>query len=272
MISRQFSVGIIILILALALVATVSAEPPKIQLVVKPTEGTAPLTIQFSEDSGDSSIVTWLWNFGNGDSFEKQSGEYIYDKPGEYNLILSVWNDKGESATDKVTVVVKEWIEPTPELTIDVTPEPTPIIEEIPVRVVYEGATPIKDALVSKSSGDKTESIGKAIEIEMKKQVYPYTISNSITNITIVKCRYDSKMQTMGYWIEATRGGREVAVDNPIWIVPAPYEIVVNETYDNIANEKVITIREDPKEAVEIVLTRYVDMQSIGKAIVGTKE
>jgi hypothetical protein len=76
----------------------------------------------------------------------------------------------------------------------------------------------------------------------------------------------------MGYWIEAYRGGREVQVNNPIWIVPHPYLVVVSDVIDTKANLETITLKESPKEAVEKVLQDYVSRQPLGKATVGAKE
>jgi len=144
--------------------------------------------------------------------------------------------------------------------------EPAPI----PIKIVYQGATPITTALAAKAASEKTAIIGKESEKEMLKLSYPYQVEK--TEIRIIKTRYDEKMQTMGYWIEAYRGGREVQVNNPIWIVPHPYLVVVSDVIDTKANLETITLKESPKEAVEKVLQDYVSRQPLGKATVGTKE
>jgi membrane peptidoglycan carboxypeptidase len=74
-------------------------------------------------------------------------------------------------------------------------------------------------------------------------------------------------MGICGYWIEATRNGKEVYTNSPIWISPPPYEVVVSESLDEKANELTITIKESPKEAVEEILQMYVDMQPLGKGV-----
>jgi hypothetical protein len=142
-------------------------------------------------------------------------------------------------------------------------------------KVMYYGATPITDSLASKmTSADQAYTVAKASETVMKSLVYPLKVEmpvKPLTDITIVKCRYDAKINTMGYWIEATRGGKEVAVNNPIWIYPSPYLVVVSEVYDTKTNEVTVTIKEDPKVAAEQVLQGYIDTLSIGKSVTGTK-
>jgi len=141
---------------------------------------------------------------------------------------------------------------------------------DTPIKIVYQGATPITTALTAKSASEKTAIIGKESEKEMLKLSYPYQVEK--TEMRIIKTRYDEKMQTMGYWIEAYRGGREVQVNNPIWIVPHPYLVIVSDVIDTKANLETITLKESPKEAVEKVLQDYVSRQPLGKATVGTKE
>jgi len=147
---------------------------------------------------------------------------------------------------------------------------PTDEPPAMPIKIVYQGATPITTALTTKAANDRTVFIGKESEKEMLKLSYPYQVEK--TEMRIIKTRYDEKMQTMGYWIEAYRGGREVQVNNPIWIVPHPYLVVVSDVIDTRANLETITLKESPKEAVEKVLQDYVSRQPLGKATVGAKE
>jgi hypothetical protein len=143
-------------------------------------------------------------------------------------------------------------------------------------KIVYGGSTAIRDSVASKSNaGDQAYTMAKASETAMKSLVYPLKVElpvKPLTDITIVKCRYDAKINTMGYWIEATRGGKEVAVNNPIWIYPAPYQVVVSEVFDAKLNEATLTIKEDPKGAAEEILQRHVDSLPLGKSVTGAKE
>jgi hypothetical protein len=185
--------------------------------------------------------------------------------------------------------ISKETIKPTPTPTETPLPEP----KEIPVRVVYEGNTTIKDALTSKSSAVSTNSLlltaTKTALIDVK---YPYNLTSSkteetktiITTFKIQKYRCDEKTEICGYWIEAWRDGKEVATNSPIWISPPPYQVVTSDVYYTALDEKtvttdrdlaaiqVVTLKEDPKLATEQILQMYVDMQPLGKAVVGTKE
>ena len=257
---------VIVLIIFLITVPLVMAEPPKVLLSVNPLSGDAPLTVVATEKSGDESILSWLYDFGNGEKPAKErEAVYTYDTAGEYVVSLEVQNDKGEMAKDTVVVVVSEPAIPPEEVVI-------------PTRIVYQGSTAIRDSIASKVSVNA--ELSTATSAALKDVKYPYDISTSkveetktvVTTFKIQKFRCDTKMQVCGYWIEAARDGNEVRVNSPIWISPPPYEVVVSEVYDIVAKENIVTIEEDPKVAVEMVLQGYVNRQPLGKATVGTKE
>jgi len=142
--------------------------------------------------------------------------------------------------------------------------------EAISTRIVYQGSTAIRDSIASKASANA--ELSTATTAALKDTKYPYALVESKTVLTINKYRCDQKMQICGYWISAIRDMREVQTNSPIWISPPPYQVVVSEIYDSTAKENVVTIKEDPKLAVEMVLQGYVDRQPLGKATVGTKE
>jgi len=271
--------AILLLLLIALVVAPVLAAPPKIVMNIERTEGIVPFTVRFSEDSGDATTVSWLWEFGNEDAFDKQRGEYTYDRAGEYTLQLTVSNDKGESSVDATRIVVTGAVEtqtPTPTPTPTATPTPKPTISDTTTFVtVWQGTTPIKDSLSTKSSAEAASVLKEATDTVMKKETYPYDVASpaeSKTTFKILKFRCDEKMQICGYWVYATRDGKEVATNSPIWISPPPFVALVSETYDEKSDTITTTLKEDPKLAIEQILQQYVDNQPIGKPIIGTKE
>jgi PKD repeat protein len=255
-------------------------------MTVSGTGGAAPYTVEVSEDSGDETIVTWEWAFGDGGTSKDKRTIYTYDRAGEYTLQLIVSNDKGESAVDAVLITVTGAIETqqttaTPTATPTVTPTATPTPKPAPSEntttvVVWSGATPIKDSIDSKAPTDDEITILKtATDTEMKKQSYPYDVAakaESTTTFKILKYRCDNKMGICGYWIEGYRDGKTIKTNSPVWISPPPITALVSEVYDEKVDTLTITLKEDPKMAVEQILQRYVDNQPIGEAITGTKE
>lgn len=56
------------------------------------------LTFDASASSDDSGIVSYAWDFGNGDTAAGQTVEYRYSSPGLYNVTLTVTDDDGDAS------------------------------------------------------------------------------------------------------------------------------------------------------------------------------
>jgi len=167
----------------------------------------------------------------------------------------------------------------------------TPII-----IVQYNGSTPISDALATgvlaqnlytidpkiaappnghqvslPVPADSATILKQATDNIMSVQDYPYDITNGSTVITVNTYTCNDNTQLCGYWIYATRDGKEVATNSPIWISPPPYQVVESDVIDTVTNTEILTVREDPVGAVNRVLQYYVDMQPLGRTIIGTQ-
>jgi len=231
----------------------------EMKMSVSPVEGNAPLVVTMAEQSGSKDIVSWEWDFGDGTAREtKQDLQHTYEKAGDYIVTLTVFNLKGEKVSDTATVKVTEKKVPG-ELTTYVT--------------AYTGATTIKDVLTTKATQGEKEAVLK-VETDnlFKLESYPLTLDTKAVEKTLKIDKYKCKSDTCWYWITATRGGYEVAIDNPVGISPPPTDVVVSEVYDDKLDTLTVTLKEDPKAAVQEVLQRLADNTPIGKSKVGTKE
>ena len=141
------------------------------------------------------------------------------------------------------------------------------------MTTVYSGATPIKSILTTKATQGEKEAVLK-VETDnlFKVESYPLTLDTKSVETTLKIDKYKCKSDTCWYWITATRGGAEVAIDNPVGISPPPTDVVVSEVYDDKLDTLTITLKEDPKAAVQEVLQRLADNTPIGKSKTGTKE
>lgn len=75
------------------------------QFTASQTQGCAPLVVQFS--CSDSTIVKWMWDFGNGNTSELQNPSAIFSQSGLYSVRLVTENNLGV----KDTFIRNEWIE-----------------------------------------------------------------------------------------------------------------------------------------------------------------
>jgi PKD repeat protein len=84
-------------------------QPPVAVASVDPDHGSAPLTVQFSAaDSTDSdgTIVSYAWDFGDGNSSTEANPVHTYVNVGLYQANLTVTDDVGATHSDVVTIDV----------------------------------------------------------------------------------------------------------------------------------------------------------------------
>jgi PKD repeat protein len=91
--------------------SVVPLTAPQAAFTATPVSGSAPLTVQFTDQStaGTGSIVSWHWDFGNGGSSEEANPLYTYQNPGLYTVSLTVidsyQNTDVLTQTDCITVL-----------------------------------------------------------------------------------------------------------------------------------------------------------------------
>ena len=85
-----------------------SNEPPIADFSATPAGGTAPLLVQFTDDSvaGTNPIVSWYWEFGDGDTSTEQNPSHTYTSVGTYSVTLTVTDEHGcsDDATGTISV------------------------------------------------------------------------------------------------------------------------------------------------------------------------
>ena len=79
---------------------TVTNPLPGANFIATPTNGTAPLTVQFT-DTSTNSPTSWNWTFGDGGTSTAQNPSYTYTTPGIYTVTLNATNAGGSKITTK---------------------------------------------------------------------------------------------------------------------------------------------------------------------------
>lgn len=81
--------------------------PSAVDFTANVTSGTAPLTVQFTDQSTIADPQQWLWEFGDGATSNVQHPSHTYNQEGSYNVKLTVTSPAGsfsEEKTDYISV------------------------------------------------------------------------------------------------------------------------------------------------------------------------
>lgn len=82
---------------------------PVARAAVWPPMGRAPLTVTFNGSGScnpDGAIVSYHWDFGNGETAEGSLVDYTFDETGRYNVTLTVTDNSGIPVRERVPVTV----------------------------------------------------------------------------------------------------------------------------------------------------------------------
>ncbi len=102
--------------------AYIKIRKPVIKFPNLPAEGCIPHAITFSSNiSSADSVISYKWEFGDGNSSTEKSPNYIYTKSGKYDVTLTVTTSTGCTEMIKLDSAVKVDTLPTPAFTSDVT-------------------------------------------------------------------------------------------------------------------------------------------------------
>jgi uncharacterized repeat protein (TIGR03803 family) len=88
---------------------SVTASGPGVAVTASPTNGPAPLTVDFSspaEDSAGNAITNWYWIFGDGSTSSAQNPSHIYTSQGNFSAILYAIDSAGVGANGSAPAIV----------------------------------------------------------------------------------------------------------------------------------------------------------------------
>lgn len=152
--------------LALTLTTTISASPslspsptltkPEAIIDAAPISGRAPLTVRFSSigNNGNSTGLSYLWNFGDGTTSTAKNPSHTYTKTGNYIVTLTIVGPGGtdsDSITIQVTAVTPTPL-PTRAATATLIPTNQPTMTPVPaprVSISYSPANPNKNQVIN---------------------------------------------------------------------------------------------------------------------------
>ncbi len=110
-------------------------DPPVAEAIASQESGVAPLQVDFtgSGSSDDIGIISYEWDFADGGTSTEQNPSYTFNATGVYEVVLTVTDGGGLTATDTVTITVTNQ---NPIAVIAATPDSG----EAPLEVSFTGS------------------------------------------------------------------------------------------------------------------------------------
>jgi PKD repeat protein len=78
-------------------------SPPIAGFEASPTSGTAPLNVQFTDQS--TGAASWSWNFGDGATSTDPNPTHVYGSGGSFTVTLTVSNSAGPNSKTRVAYI-----------------------------------------------------------------------------------------------------------------------------------------------------------------------
>lgn len=163
-------------------VNSVELENPTSIALVNVSNGEAPLVVSFTGDqsSGVNEIVSYAWDFGDGEISTEVNPTYIYNIPGTYSATLVVTDSEGLTGSSSVEIVVTGGVNLAPTANII----PSIEIGEAMQAIIFTGDQSSDDGEIVSyvwSFGD-----GVTSELVNPEHIYEepgiYTISLTVTD------------------------------------------------------------------------------------------
>ena len=170
--------------------------------------GTAPLTVQFTDES-ENSPTSWNWNFGDGGSSTLQNPEYTFTTPGNFAISLTVGNSAGTNVSAQRDII---GVSAAPAAATSFVPVATATAEPTPPQVSFEaiptsGAAPLVVTFTPTAPGSPESfawDFGDGGTSTEREPTYTYTSSGTYTVILTVKYPEGSRPSEKNNYIVVT--------------------------------------------------------------------
>jgi len=229
---------------------------PIASFTADPTEGTAPLLVQFT-DTSDGNPGKWLWQFGDGSYSFQQNPYHLYKKAGVYTVKLTVTNGAGSDTvtmTDLITVTTLPVADfsanktsGTAPLSVQFTDKTTGTptewtwtfgdgstsAEQNPAHVYTAAGTYSVQLTASNSEGTSTETKNSYIKVGQGLAAdFEYTTSNPDNEAPLTVAFTDKSTGNPLKWTWRFGDGYMSTERNPIHNYPNPgtYDITLTVT------------------------------------------
>lgn len=152
----------------------VSTSPPMAQFTAYPTNGLAPLTVQFAS-LASGTVTAREWFFGDGGTSTEESPSHTYSTPGTYTVEYQVENDHGFDTEEKTGFITA--LDPT--LTAAFTHAPATGVVSLTVDFTDTSTGPVAGRLWAFGDGETSTNAAPSHKYTVPGM---YSVSLTVTN------------------------------------------------------------------------------------------
>ncbi|MDH3795868.1 MAG: PKD domain-containing protein, partial [Flavobacteriaceae bacterium] len=151
-------------------------QPPTAVASANLLNGDIPLQVEFTGSGSidDVGIVSYFWDFKDGNTSSQADPVYTFNTPGTYNVELSVQDGAGLNDTDSVTITVTDPVVNQPPTAVA---SASPLSGNIPLQVSFTGSNSTDDSGISIYSWD----FGDGGSSNLADPIYTYNGAGNFT-------------------------------------------------------------------------------------------
>jgi len=172
------------------------------------TTGTAPLTVQFSDES-ENAPTSWVWNFGDGDSGNSENPSHTYTESGDFAVSLTATNSAGSNISAQQDVIR---VSAAPVAAATYVPTASATAEPAPPEVSFDGEptsgpAPLVVTFTPSAPGSPESyawDFGDGGTSTEREPTYTYTTAGSYTVTLTVKYAAGSRPSVRQSYIVVT--------------------------------------------------------------------
>ena len=201
-----------------SLVSFTPNEEPMAVFSAIPTEGTAPIRVQFF-DYSTGHPDTWSWDFGDGNTSVEQNPAHIYTSARAYDVSLTITNVIGEDTVEEAGYIIVN-----NPMAVDFTASRNS--GHVPLTVTFTDKTTGSPSVWLWEFGDG-ETSAEQNPVHTYKQTGAYTVSLTATNVYGSVTAEKERFITVSYRHDSGDSDKSVPV---VTLTPTPVQTTTTPT------------------------------------------
>ncbi|MBI4150186.1 thrombospondin type 3 repeat-containing protein [Candidatus Woesearchaeota archaeon] len=202
-------------------VPPIEGTSPVISISAEPTAGEAPLDVSFTASvTGGDGDLTFLWDFGDGDTSTKRSPLHYYEDDGTYTVTLTVTDEDGDYDTAFIDITVGEEEERGDELII----RRIVLTSLAGMETAYPGSDVVMRLTLENNGHRELENVRVSVaipDLAVRRYEGPFDLSIGEVDTAVVRLEVPEYAEPGEYDVHISAGNNDITRfrNRVIWIM-----------------------------------------------------